>query len=197
MSNEKRKEALIKKISKIYKRGYLPSRKQKEYSQLFTKPVNCFGHACFNLSDRDLKQLEDYIPELDDYFRQFGNCGVNNYFKIARDRIEQVGLQVEKSYLTEKLKFNQWRIAYYVYSGDEFYSSDLHFMIQGKNGVWYSKRGRRPEIEKLDELPEVYRDEYQLIGIYKITNPYAKPRKQKTTTKVAAKVKIEEKELEM
>lgn len=157
----------------VYKKGYLPAREKMKYSKLHTSVVNCFAHACFNLTEKDLKELNPYMPELHDFFCNFDNCGVGNYIKKATEKIEKVGLKFEKSSLEEKIKENQWKVAYYVMH-DEFLGNDLHFMIQCKDGKWTSKVGLMSKIEVYEKLPETYHEDYDLVGIYKITNPYYK-----------------------
>ena len=173
MKNIDRKEAIIKKIDKIYKKGYLPSRTKENYENLHTEMVNCFGHACFNLSNESLKKLYPCKDELFSFFRDFGSCGVRNYFNEVKDRITSVGLKIERSSITENIKNNQWKIAYFVMN-DAFSGTDIHFMIQGNDGKWTSKVGKKPDLEVYDELPEVYHEKYDLMGVYIITNPYIK-----------------------
>lgn len=176
MENKRKIQALIKKINMIYKKGYLPEREAKKYSLLYTKAVNCFGHACFNLSNKDLKTMDpDLLNEL---FRNFGGCGFTNYFKVAQERIRQVGLKIETSSVSEHIEKNQWKIAYYIMH-DEFKGNDIHFMIQTKSGKWTSKLGSSSKIEVLDKLPKNYKKDYSLMGVYKITNPYVKLDKEK------------------
>lgn len=177
MENKRKTEGLVKKINMIYKRGYLPSREKTNYDNLYVRTVNCFAHACFNLLNSDLQKLDAYKLELDDFFRDFGNCGVNNYLNEAEKRIKKVGLRIEKSSLTERIQKNQWKIAYYVMN-NACMGTDLHFMIQGEDGKWTSKLGVTPIIEVFDRLPTTYHTHYALIGIYKITNPYVKLKKE-------------------
>ena len=163
---------IVKKLNMIYKRGYIPKRESMKYSYYHACAVNCFGHACFNLSNNDLKKLEPYLLELHDYFRDFSSTK-HSFIEEAKNRITNVGLKVEKSSLSETIQKNQWKIAYYV-KNDEFTGRDLHFMIQGKDGSWLSKIGSNSEIEIFKNLPNEFRDKYYLSGIYKITNPYVK-----------------------
>ncbi len=173
MKNNAKREAIIKKLNMIYKKGYLPAREKERYSELHAEAVNCFGHSCFNLSNNDLDELNCYLQDLKDFFRKFEVIGIQNYFKEAKKRIEQVGLKIEQSLLKESIKKNQWKIAYYIMN-DIFSGSDLHFMIQAKDGKWYSKLGKNPGVEVFDKLPKVFHGKYELSGIYKITNPYIK-----------------------
>lgn len=175
-NNSKNIEILIKKINVIYKKGYMPAREKENYGELYAKSVNCFGHACFNLSNEDLKKIDEYMPELREFFRSF-NCGIGNYFKEARNRIKKVGLNIESSSSAEKIAKNQWKIAYYQMY-DEFFGSDVHFIIQGKDGKWYSKIGSNEEVEVFNRLPKVFNKKYDLMGVYKITNPYVKLEKE-------------------
>ena len=173
MESERKRQAIIKKINVIYKKGYLPSREIEKYSELHTCLVNCFGHACFNLSNEKLKELESNKNDLRDFFRNFNTRGTRNIFSEIQNRIKQVGLKMERSSLNEKIQKNQWKVAYYI-QNDIFAGNDLHFMIQTEDGRWTSKIGTSPEIEVFKKLPEVYHDKYHLSGVYKITNPYVK-----------------------
>ena len=173
MENEKKIQATIKKLNMIYKKGYLPARETEEYSELHTGMVNCYGHACFNLSNEQLKELEPSKYDLRDFFRNFATRGARNIFSEVQNRIRQVGLKMERSSPNEKIQKNQWKIAYYI-QNDIFAGNDLHFMIQTPNGKWTSKIGTNPTVEVFDKLPDVYHKNYSLSGVYKITNPYVK-----------------------
>ena len=173
MKNTEKRQAIIKKLNMIYKKGYMPAREKEKYSELHAEAVNCFGHACFNLSNSNLDEFNCYIKDLKDFFRNFEVIGIQNYFKEAKNRIKQVGLNIEQSSLKEPIKKNQWKIAYYVMY-DIFKGSDIHFMIQGKDGKWISKAGKSQEIEVFDKLPNVFHKDYELCGVYKVTNPYVK-----------------------
>ena len=59
MQNTPKRQAIIKKLNMIYKKGYMPEREKETYSDLTTKVVNCFGHACFNLSNKELENLDN------------------------------------------------------------------------------------------------------------------------------------------
>ena len=174
MKNNRRREAIIKKLNMIYKRGYMPTRDVEKYSELHANTVNCFGHSCFNLTNNSLEELKEYINDLKDFFRNFEVNGIQNYFKEAKKRIEQVGLRIEQSSLKEPIKKNQWKIAYYVMYDPSISSSDLHFMIQSQDGKWISKMGKHQELEVFKKLPNTFHRNYDLCGVYKITNPYVK-----------------------
>ena len=176
MNNTRKIQKLIKNINMIFKKGYMPSREKETYSELHAKSVNCFGHACFNLSNSDLEKMDSSMPELKDFFRNFG-CGMSNYFKVAQERIREVGLRIQRSSIVEKIEKNQWKIAYYTMY-DEFKGSDVHFMIQGKDGKWASKLGASSSVEVYDKLPKSFKNDYSLVGVYKITNPYLENNKE-------------------
>ena len=165
------KSGIIKKLNQIYKMGYVASRGKQQYNYKTTLIANCFGHACFNLDNKSLKTLEKSSDELKDFFRNFSGGNGRGFFEKAKEKIRQVGLRIEQSSLSEKTDKNQWKIAYYIQQ-DIFRGNDLHFMIQESDGTWTSKLGTSSEIEVFDNLPDVYRDSYELAGIYKITNPY-------------------------
>ena len=176
MENSRKTEALIKKMNKIYKNGYVPSRENVNYF-LHTFTVNCFGHACFNLTDKDLKELEPYDAELKDFFKRFDACSIRDYIKSASNKLDQVGLKMQKSSLSDSVKKNQWKVACYSMSEEMFsggFRTDIHFIIQGKDGKWYSKMGQNAYIDCFDKLPETIGKSYSLEGIFKITNPYVR-----------------------
>ena len=173
MDKEEKRQGIIKKLNKIYRNGYVPSRDMSQYCHKFTTVVNCFGHACFNLTDESLEEFSQNKAELKEFFRHFGGLGIYNIFREAKDRVRQVGLKIEECKIKDKMQKNQWKVACYV-QNDEFSGSDLHFMIQTKDGKWTSKLGENPNVEVFDKLPKTFRENYELSGIYKITNPYVK-----------------------
>ncbi len=171
-NSEKKRQAIIKKFNGIYKRGYVPSRNRQEYTYKTASMVNCFGHACFNLDNSELEELGDLKDALYDFLRKF-SLKYGNYMDEASKRIREVGLKIEKSSIKEEINSkNQWKIAYYYLYDDFWGSCDAHFMIQEKDGTWSSKLGSKQEVEIFEKLPKVFHDEYELVGIYKITNPY-------------------------
>ena len=97
MANVRKVDRMIKKLNVIYKRGYLPKREAENYSLLYTRSVNCFGHACFNLSNNYLSKLDRYMQELESFFRDFGSSGIGSYFKVAQEKIKKIGLTIQES----------------------------------------------------------------------------------------------------
>lgn len=167
-----KEEGIIKKINAIYKRGYMPSRGQNKYTVDAAKLTNCFGHAVFNLQNEDLESMINDKETLLAYQRKFGTVGISEIMKVVQRKVAEVGLKIEKSSVNEKLKNNQWKIAYYYMFSSPYHSADAHFMIQEKDGTWTCKLGMKDEIEVFKKLPEDYHSGYSLQGVYKITNPY-------------------------
>ena len=165
-------------INKIFKRGHIPSRSIETYRPSTARMVNCFGHACFNLDEKDL--LSNFTPsEMRYYLRtflgRFWSRNLEGVEKEFQDKIKETGLKVEKSNFNEKLKDNQWKVAFYFRDSvinEEYVGSDPHFMLQTKSGFWTSKMGGDEKIEIFKELPKEFGYGYVLQGIYKITNPY-------------------------
>ena len=176
MENSRKTEALIKKLNKIYKNGYVPSRESVNYI-LHTLTVNCFGHACFNLADEDLEKLAPYTSELKSFFQRFDAYGAKDYIKVASEKLNQVGLKMQKSSISDSIQKNQWKVACYMMCEEQFgggFRTDMHFIIQGKDGKWYSKMGKNSSVDVFDKLPKSISKSYTLQGVYKITNPYVK-----------------------
>ena len=166
-------KAIIKKLNQVYKMGYVASRGKEVYTSKTALVANCFGHACFNLDNKSLDAINSKNNDLKNFFRDFSGINGRSFFDKAKEKIRQVGLRIEASSLSEKVDKNQWKIAYFV-QDDIFRGRDLHFMIQESDGKWTSKLGTSSEVEVFDKLPKVYKDGYELAGIYKITNPYIK-----------------------
>ena len=174
MENESKTNGIVKKLNKIYKMGYMPSRGKMVYTFESANMVNCFGHACFNLDDKNLEKFKSVKDDLKDFFTKFSTEGnTRNFYERAKEKVSQVGLGFAKSDLKEKLQNNQWKVAYYIMN-DVFRGRDVHFMIQEKDGTWTSKLGTKSELEIFDVPPQTYRYDYELVGIYKIKNPYIK-----------------------
>ena len=164
--------ASIKIMNNIFKRGYMPSRGRVKYNFVSKYFTNCFGHACFNLTNSQLIKLGINNVGVWSFFGCFGlKTGSDEYIKTAKNKIESVGLKIEESSLDEKIETNQWKVAYY-YHQNEYFGDDFHFLRQEKDGSWSGKFASYKEIEYFDKPPKKYGGEYFLKGIYKITNPY-------------------------
>ncbi len=183
----KERRSLIKDISTIFALGYVPSRGDESYlyktkSHTTTASLcNCFGHACFNLTNQQLDDLNIYDSDI---IALQGYCGADlsiktkseitkHLFKIVKD----AGLIVKPCTKESILKNNQWKVALYfdelsIYN--KTYLRDFHFLKQEKDGSWSSKIGYRPEVKKVETLPKQYDYYYSLYGVYSITNPNAK-----------------------
>lgn len=171
---------MIKKINEILKRGVV--RKNQEYDFKTCFVVNCFGHSVFNFKNEDIIELNsNYQDELNAYFWRFERLSEskhqispNRLCKRAEEdfieKVELAGLKIEKCKEDDKLEEGQFKVAFYfdLRPGEE----DLHFMRQEENGMWTSKAGANFDVEKFDELPWTYKNNFKLIKTFKITNPY-------------------------
>ena len=177
MENENKRHGIVKKLNQIYKMGYVASRGGEKYTSTTTLVANCFGHACFNLDNKSLDAINSSKNDLKNFFRDFSGIDGRGFFEKVKYKIRQVGLKIEESSLSEKMDKNQWKIAYFI-QDDIFRGRDLHFMIQESDGTWTSKLGTSSEVEVYNKLPKVYKDGYELAGIYKITNPYVNTKQE-------------------
>ena len=181
----KETQGIPKILNKIFKRGYMPSRSIETYRPITGLMVNCFGHACFNLEENDLLNTFKNINtkyNLHVFFRRFKLGGVyaesvEETAQCFKEKIQSTGLKVERSSLDEKLKDNQWKVAFFFREKQKdeegnLIDSDFHFMLQTKSGFWTSKMGTKSgDIEVFKKIPKRWKN-YTLQDIYKITNPY-------------------------
>lgn len=177
------------KIKKLLKLGHFPTREKQSYTPIskhaqtsYGNQVNCFEHACLNLTNEQLEKLK---LKYDDKYL----FDIKSYSYEEQDSMEQTFVDRLKSFgLIAKpcprdfvpKQENQWKVA--LYFGFSFASmdTDYHLLKQEKDGSWSSKIGWSDEVEFLDELPEKYKSssgtQYLLQQTYIITNPYAKER---------------------
>lgn len=187
---EKNKGVL--KIKKIFALGYLPSRGYQSYLPIckhsqkpYAYQVNCFAHACLNLTNQQLEELkldncDTYIFDIKSYSYQ----PQEEIQKTFTKRIKRFGLiaeQCEKDYIPEKE--NQWKVALYFGFSRHCLDYDYHFLKQEKDGSWSSKIGWGcDELDILSALPDTYNSpsgtDYQLQQTYIITNPHIESKKQ-------------------
>ncbi len=182
-----KKEPVIKKIGKLFELGYVPSRGDETYyfktkNSILTGHIfNCFAHACFNLTNQqidDLNFYEDEIFDLQGYNR--GNLSQLQKSEVAQHftgLIKSAGLIVEPCLEETVLNGNQWKIALYfdeIKFGKNSQLRDFHFLLQEKDGSWSGKAGYTPRVKKVDSLPKELDYYYSFYECYSITNPFAK-----------------------
>lgn len=162
----------IAKIKKIFKMGYLPSRGKAPY-YFPPVPINCFGHACFNLTD-EIMRVANVSNDLFAYRIPSMYSTEQQISTDLFERVSMAGLNISSCALKEKLNFNEWRVAlYFAYTQDGI--DDYHFLLQEANGKWSCKFGwDAAKISYFRKLPEIIEPNYKLYGIYKIANPHTK-----------------------
>lgn len=176
--NKQKKLPIIKKLNTIYKKGYLPSRKQQSYKLYversgfvtFSDMINCFAHACFNLRNEHIKNYKISQKETSIFWELGPHKTAKETFEVISEFVKQTGLNIQETTESKKVKPYQWKVAFYF----EDTTKDIHFVLQEKEGVWSSKSGSIPTIKLYRELPYVINNSYELVGVYVITNPYLK-----------------------
>ena len=167
------------KLNKIFiKDGYIPAREDGGYTEVLSNGiqarqlVNCMGHSCFNLTNR---QLEDYdIGFARDKEFYFGKMLDNKRSQLQcadhiRSFIKSVGLKVHDCEPEYELKdWRSWKVALYFYGLE-----DYHFLLHERDGSWSSKAGDSPTLHYYSEAPETYDNCYELFDCFSITNPKA------------------------
>lgn len=163
----------IRKLQKIIKQGHVPNRGLEPYIKTYAL-ANCFEHACFNLSNLQLKY--GHIKECDTYdFSHFHSPEKDETFEKFANYLKETGLNIEKCSKNKILKSNQWIIALYF---EPLYPvcKDYHFLLKEKDGTWSGKVGFSKNIETFENLPKEMDNNcfYELYDTFCITNPYAK-----------------------
>ena len=171
----------ILKLKKIFKLGYIPSRGNESYTEkengksvsYYVYP-NCLAHACFNLTNQQIKSL-DYTDR--EIFSSFIKTPYYSDKYILRDIlrfIKQCGLKTTKCEVSSPLQHNEWKIA--IYFGWRNNTKDYHFLLLEKDETWSSKWGFSITVDHFKIPPTKIEHNgysYHLYGFYKITNPYA------------------------
>ncbi|MBE7074171.1 MAG: hypothetical protein E7379_03680 [Clostridiales bacterium] len=177
----------ILKLKTIFKLGYVASRGREAYKLVennttknYAYLTNCLGHACFNLTNEQLKNFDESDAST------FGNFiqsifHANKY--IAKDIfkfVKECGLKVSPSTKLSNVKDNEWKIAlYFGWYGNR---KDYHFLLQEKDETWSSKWGTTSELYFIDTPTKKLSHNgynYNLYGFYKISNPHTKKIKNK------------------
>lgn len=167
------KKDTILKLRQVFSLGYVWSRGLEHYHYVLKNGlqsgtiINCFSHACFNLTNRQLDILDF---NMDDYyvFRDFYRDETATKREIAEELftfVEDVGIKVERKSRDRILKKNQTVVALYF---DEKFK-DVHFIKLEEFG-WSSKPGIICSIDVFDEVPERISPFYDLYDTYILTN---------------------------
>ena len=177
------RESTLKKLRKVIKSGYTPSRGFQVYTMPNSSILNCLAHACFNMTDEVCKANNFTLADADS-FRYF--CAFSQEFtKLSLFYfIEDTGLQLVPCEKQTSLKPNEWEIALYFAIGDTDYD-DFHFLLRENNKTWSSKFGSSKRVEKVrnsKDFSYIISDHttsyYHLDGFYKLKNPYADSREK-------------------
>lgn len=188
------KRVTILKLNKIVSLGHLPARGNERYDIMhpiynekngylvncYGDLINCFAHACFNLSNEQI--LRNNIDTLDMInFSQF----VSN--RDATDReieenlssfVNATGLRMRTCNPEGLMKSNEWKVALYLCKQPDL--RDFHFFLQERDGSWSSKYGyNASELSSLPQLEDTYvapifHDKYHYYKTFAIENPFVR-----------------------
>ena len=167
------RERTLKKLQTIFKMGYSPSRGPQPYTVLTPDNiqtghlVNCFAHACFNLTNELLIKFNfDYQDKQSFQYFIDENFSPDHTTTQLFNFIKNTGLQISPT--VNNIKSNSWTVALYYRTIYENY--DFHFLLKEKTG-WSSKMGISCKTETFLHLPKIFQRTYDLYGVYTITNP--------------------------
>lgn len=186
-SRRQLRQPIIKVLNNIFQLGYVRARGEEEYGR-YGGSVNCFEHACFNLTNDliDGLGLNDLKYCFASPFGGFDTTSVQSAKEEILDFVRQTGLEMKEEKFPKALKANQYRVALYFSEGfaKAFRTKDFHLLVQEFDGSWSGKRGSQSDIvdhySKLEEsLPFDHSNRYVLDSVYVVTNPYASAEKQK------------------
>lgn len=174
------RKPIIKKLQEIIKFGHVPCRGDEYYGK-FGAYVNCFEHACFNLTNQQIESLclDDWRLGFRSPFGEFEENSIEKSREEMLNFITQTGLKVEKAFPTKILKNNQYQVALYfskITNSDNI--DDFHFLLHEKDGTWSGKSGdMSTRVEHFDALetilPRSMYSKYKLDNVFTITNPFA------------------------
>lgn len=188
------KKITILKLNKIVSLGYLPARGGERYDIMhpvynekngylvncYGDLINCFAHACFNLSNRQIRDLN--IDTLDMVnFSQFVpsyNASNQEIENNLTSFVRATGLKMNACNPEGLMKANEWKVALYLCKAPDL--RDFHFFLQEKDGTWSSKYGyNASELSTLPELTDhytapIFHDTYDYYKTFAIENPFAR-----------------------
>ncbi len=191
--------SLIKKLSTVYKNGYVASRGRESYRYYVDDDgnlavgdmANCFEHACFNLKNEHFVSLDLNPYETAQGFGKYG--GVFNDRNMVDDDdirdalfsiVKRVGLEYKLCSPNTFTKSNEWKVAFYLANDPSArLGYDFHFLLQEKNGSWSGKYGwYSNRVDTFDNAPTAFKPDsglkYILQDMYLISNPYAETEKE-------------------
>lgn len=180
MEQDNSREHLLRKLHKVFKDGYRPTRGNETYfaddtydaeSRTFlVDRVNCFGHS-FNLRNQ---QFNDYGFKSYKLYGHFDSDKLKQPASFAQDFLDfvkETGLLVTECDPYEPINdFKSWKIALY------FAPKDFHVLLEDAPQKWSSKLGFGGGVAWRPKLPLKYhiaRQDYDFYNTYQITNPNA------------------------
>lgn len=165
----------INKLSNIVKMGYVPQRGFEQYSIQSCRLVNCFEHACFNLTNSQLSIFDK--NDQNAFVLDMDLSNDNLIIKSMMGFVRATGLEIEPCLPKVNLKSNQWQVAFYLTEPCDFDDRDFHFLLKEKDETWSAKNGFSDIVSnynKLETYLPTFPSYYHLKGTFAITNPYAK-----------------------
>lgn len=173
-------EEIENKIRRILKSGHIPCRQNIPYTKETIPLVNCFEHACFNFTNKQI--VENFSSTDSHYF--WGDWSTTSYENTEEEllsTLHNVGLNVREFSEGGILKNNEWKVALYFTQHFSLLDGDFHFLLQEHNKQWSEKNGFDGNYKQFPKLPETLSDEenpmsnrFNLYKTYVIQNPYAR-----------------------
>lgn len=193
------KRLTILKLNTLVSLGHLPARGNERYDIVHPKYnekngylvncygdlINCFAHACFNLSNNQIRELDINTVDMVNFsqFVPHRNASDLEIEKNLTSFVNSTGLRMRSCNPQGIMKSNEWKVSLYLCKQPDI--RDFHFFLQEKDGSWSSKYGyNADQLSTLDTLPEryvapIFHDEYYYYKTYAIENPYVKDVKEK------------------
>jgi len=188
------KKVSILKLKKIVSLGHMPARGGERYDivhpvynekngyvvNYYGDLINCFAHACFNLSNKQIRE-NDINPIDMINFSQFVPSKEATDFEIERNIssfVNSTGLIMRTCNPEGIMKSNEWKVALYLCKQPDL--RDFHFFLQEKDGTWSSKYGyNADQLDSLKELPKeyiapIFHDKYDYYKTFAIENPFVR-----------------------
>ena len=183
-----RRSVLAKNLAEFVQKGILKCRGKEKYSRYIAKYVNCLAHACFALTNAQVKEYvcRQYVDNIHcpTPFATFAGKGTSGKLDEIFEFLQQTGLKISSSNGEEILAANQCRIAIYFAKAcdhpdpdKKWQSTDFHFLRQESDGSWTGKAGISRKVKRYKSLPQALplekENPYVLHSLYILTNPHA------------------------
>lgn len=167
-------EKTIAKLKNFLQEEKVGSRRFQKYKLSTAEFTNCFFHAIFNFTNKQIKKLKLDKDDKKTFKAFFKNGTQAQAIADIKNFVEKVGLSFEICNYDSPIDKGDTKVA--IFFQDNLMSRDFHFFREEKlkNGksVWVCKEGFTTIVKKFPYL-DMKMNNMSFYGCYKISQPKA------------------------